>query len=908
MLVPDISEYAKRHIDLSLLAAAASGALATYYRDRMSVFLRSAEDITIRFCIRLGWYPILERRYKHSLLASSLRRIRVGYREYEFDVNKQYIKLMLMHGFVPPVDQGPFEPSRTTSSITDVLKAVGDQSIKLVVLGHPGSGKTTLLRHLTLLYAHDGPKPTSKDLLPVLLFLRDAKSSHLLDSICATFETHKFPNPRGYLQAALKKGTLLLLFDGLDELIGEDRRRITKEVRELATRYDNNIFIVTSRIDGYKRDQDASFKEVEVAPIDPESPEAAALVSGILMDHSEQEHFLHALRSDESLRHLAQSPLLLSLILFIYKESEGNLPRKRHKIYKHFIQWMLKDRDETKEIYEYRNKFDPDDKDLVLRKLAYLLFCQRAKECTRSVIISTIAGLVEQFHVRPTTESAFLDEITQNNYLLQNIYADHYSYIHLTFQEYYAAREIHEAGRINEVHEHISDPSWVEVILFLCGLQDADATERLIEFVLEHTRDYVLAGRCLAHASSPLPGLSKRIVPGLVRQLSYNARQVLIELSDTYVAEHLCELFRSTRAIPEEQLFVKECLRALSSDLVTQAVIQRTERWLNENEVGKALEELNAFGEFVNETVLQEETKKLNQRAEDKLKQTIAGYRDHLSSCRFADAMLILSDYEKAEGLRIEFLEMRQLVADIEASWNTIIDTISEGKSLKVGGELRNIWHDLRSQCVRASIDPSKLQLRFSQLLSDRAGQLIKRDNLGMAFEFLEPFLEFASNDVKEMSKSINFRLNEKHRGVLEKCRHALFLGDSSDAEAALRPYFKTEGVTTEIGTLLYLIPQFRKCLDSLTATITSEGEEDEQKTLGTIRQLWHELLALCDGASINSDGLHQHLFQLCESRIRREMVYGKRMLWITRQRAFGGAQFNVGQSHFIDKERFRAS
>jgi predicted NACHT family NTPase len=147
-------------------------------------------------------------------------------------------------------------------------------------------------------------------------------------------EMHKFPAAHDFLERQLEKGECLLLFYGLDELVGEDRLRIADEIKGLAVTYDRSVFLVTSRIEGYVRTSEILFEEAEIAPLDPLGREARSFVAGIIGYGDSPEPFLDALRSEQNLQRLAESPLLLSLIAFIYTETQGHLPHNRTRIYK----------------------------------------------------------------------------------------------------------------------------------------------------------------------------------------------------------------------------------------------------------------------------------------------------------------------------------------------------------------------------------------------------------------------------------------------------------------------------------------------------------------------------------------------------------------------------------------------
>lgn len=127
---------------------------------------------------------------------------------------------------------------------------------QLVVLGDPGSGKSTFASFLSLCLARHllGPAdgwlarlpgwPDDQVLIPVVVTLRDFARTAPLDGASApgASDVWTFVKTRlaadmlsggaGVLEAALDAGQAIVLFDGLDEVTGRDRRAFVRQAVE----------------------------------------------------------------------------------------------------------------------------------------------------------------------------------------------------------------------------------------------------------------------------------------------------------------------------------------------------------------------------------------------------------------------------------------------------------------------------------------------------------------------------------------------------------------------------------------------------------------------------------------------------------------------------------------------------
>ena len=219
-----------------------------------------------------------------------------------------------------------FELSQEKVAEEKVETLLPEEALKkyrhMVVLGDPGAGKTTMLKYLCLLSAQ--AKLSSLPDFPVFVTLnRYVKATHenLLSFIVADVaERYGFYGLRPYLEQRLEEGSVLLLFDGLDEVtVGSPEEseaayhRTTEGINRLATRYPKCSVVVTSRRAGWKGLLAPAFRTMSV--LDFAWVDIQRFVNNWFGEGSDHARgLLDRLSQQVRMQALAANPLLLSLI------------------------------------------------------------------------------------------------------------------------------------------------------------------------------------------------------------------------------------------------------------------------------------------------------------------------------------------------------------------------------------------------------------------------------------------------------------------------------------------------------------------------------------------------------------------------------------------------------------------
>ena len=410
---------------------------------------------------------------------------------------------------------------------------------RLAILGDPGSGKSTLVDWLAWQLADEHPNAWKARLgnrIPIPLILRDLRIPRGItwDGVLDAFLTRPLgmhPS-REYLLRLMDAGHALVLLDGLDEIgATQTRRDLRDAVLSRFRRFERCLWLLTSRVIGYDdvpfhlapdlvrtvhnletdRGQAqtplvtlayiAPFGDTQIAQFaknwytereaNRESARAAA------------EQLVQAVHRDPDTLQLARVPNLLTMMALIHR-NQASLPHGKTLLYEDIVQAYLKTIDEFRQITEYTDPLQEMKRWLseVGFKMHQQLVDREAQgiwiddELPDEVLLfdgDTLRGWLGEAMAGTGSPAAapdvhqFTDIIKRRSGLIIERGDNQFAFVHLSFQEYFAA--VYLAGWVTsaewllgeavppgtaaaDLQRYATNTTWQKTLVFLLELLD----------------------------------------------------------------------------------------------------------------------------------------------------------------------------------------------------------------------------------------------------------------------------------------------------------------------------------------------------------------------------------------------------------------------------------------------------
>jgi len=242
----------------------------------------------------------------------------------------------------------PDRPNRELPPGTKILDIFDEMNQSLLILGKPGSGKTTMLLEL----ARDTIARAEEDLtqpIPAVFNLSSwsKKRQPLADWLVEELNT-KYNIPKRIARPWIENDDLLLLLDGLDEVAEKHRDACVEAINEFREEHGLAPMAVCSRVADYEALTERLVLQgaLLLQSLTPEQ------IDRYLIDAGDELLTVRGmLRQDPILQKLAQTPLMLNIIVLTCQEVPSDDPKalatthaRRRYVFDTYVKRMLRRR------------------------------------------------------------------------------------------------------------------------------------------------------------------------------------------------------------------------------------------------------------------------------------------------------------------------------------------------------------------------------------------------------------------------------------------------------------------------------------------------------------------------------------------------------------------------------------
>ncbi|MFC1728757.1 NACHT domain-containing protein [candidate division KSB1 bacterium] len=355
---------------------------------------------------------------------------------------------------------------------------------RFVLVGEPGSGKSTALRYLarhcatrSLEIIEEEPEtPGMPDgvQVPVFIELNLYRASDEGNGILNLVYDHFYPyffsgDFQNQIDEWIVQGKLLIILDGLNETPQRYREEAVRDIKSFLIKYQQCRFILSSRVRDYPDLFQLSILSVQ--PLTTQTVDSFIFRSlSDIPDHEAHAEKLKSYLSEYNPEFIFR-PLLLKIVLDVFRESDWTIPRNKALLFRRFFEiWF---RQENLKI----RKIAPMSRLLLIFRLvgtiAYKMQNRGELRTSRENAWSLIGGFLEkQVESRRIKADEYAADAILEEFLGMGLFIEQdnrIKFYHQMFQEFFAG--YHLAGeKPQDAAMRLGRVWWEEPIIFYAGI------------------------------------------------------------------------------------------------------------------------------------------------------------------------------------------------------------------------------------------------------------------------------------------------------------------------------------------------------------------------------------------------------------------------------------------------------
>lgn len=323
---------------------------------------------------------------------------------------------------------------------------------KVLITDSAGMGKSTLSRYICLKTIQENQG------IPVFIELRKITRKNTILQ-----EIHKQLNPidkvfdTDFIIKLLKAGEFLVIFDGFDEIINEEREIVTHDIREFVSKCSENNFLLTSRPEGTL----TAFGDFKITNIQgllkTEAYELFQKYDKIGNTNLSNSLIKEIRGVNNQVAEFLVNPFLVSLLYKTYS-FKRDIPSRKSTFYNEVYTALYQDHDLSKDCYKRDkvSKLDIQDFRLVLREFSDYTAKKGEIEYDRPKATQYISICKKRLPFLEFKESSFIEDLLTTVPIFTTE-GNNIKWAHKSFQDYFAAEYITYHPKKNLIINHLID-------------------------------------------------------------------------------------------------------------------------------------------------------------------------------------------------------------------------------------------------------------------------------------------------------------------------------------------------------------------------------------------------------------------------------------------------------------------